>query len=355
MASPDPAAVWEAGAAPRDYLMGMRNSAPIALAFSATLLAGCNLQDVLDSGGQGSGYTEGQVVSGLRTALSVGIDSSANLAGKVDGYLANAAIKILLPDEAAQALASARSIGAYVSPFARQLQSIQTAASLAGLDNGSIAANLTRASALAGAAASLQTLGDSLVKYMNRAAEKAAPRSVPIFKSAITSLTISDGLSLLDSPDSTAATLFLRGQTFDPLTNAYAPLVDSTLALVPLAKYWGTFRSAYNSLLGDYQTLLAFQTSWNADAAAAGLTSFQIDALKSVNNKTIDTESLGAWTTKNALTGLFWLVGNQEKDIRRDPLGYVKNLALDVADLLKQVFGEIMQMGTNPGATNPGP
>ncbi|MBW8886769.1 MAG: DUF4197 domain-containing protein [Fibrobacteres bacterium] len=335
--------------------MGMRNPARIALAFSAALLAACNLQDVLDTGGQGNGYTEGQVVNGLRTALSVGIDSSANLAGKVDGYLANAAIKILLPEEAAQALASARSIGAYVSPFARQLQSVQSAASLIGLDNGSIATNLSRASALAGAAASLQTLGDSVVKYMNRAAEKAAPRSVPIFKSAITSLTISDGLSLLDSPDSTAATLFLRGHTFEPLTNAYAPLVDSTLALVPLTQYWGTFRTAYNTLLGDYQTLLAFQTTWNADAAEVGLTSYQINSLQPVSNKTIQTESLGAWTTKNALTGLFLLVGNQEKDIRRDPFGYVKNLAFEAADILKQVFGEIMQMGTNPGATNPGP
>lgn len=334
--------------------MGMRKYARFALAIAAPLLASCNLNDVLEGGGQGTGYTEGRVVDGLRTALAVGIDSSAQLAGKVDGYLANAAIKILLPDEAAQALASARSIGAYVSPFARQLQSVQTVAGLIGLD-GSIATNLARASSLAGAAASLQTLGDSLVKYMNRGAEKAAPRSVPIFNSAIASLTISDGLSLLDSPDSTAATLFLRGQTFEPLANAYAPLVDSTLALVPLTQYWGTFRTAYNSLLGDYQTLLAFQTTWNSNAAAAGLTSYQINALQPVSNQAIQTESLGAWTTKNALSGLFWLVGNQEKDIRRDPLGYVKNLAYETADLLKQVFGEIMQMGANPGTVNPGP
>lgn len=327
--------------------MGMRKSSRIVLVLSASLLASCDLNGVLLTGNGGS--TQDMVVNGLRTALSVGIDSSAAFAGQVDGYLAHASIKILLPDEAAQALASAQAIGGYAGPFARQLQGIQTAASLAGLDQGSLADNLARATAMAGEAASLRTLGDSLVKYMNRAAEKAAPRSVPIFKSAITGLTISDGLSLLDSPDSTAATAYLNGHTFGPLTTAYAPLVDSTLALVPLTEYWGDFRSAYNTLLEDYQTLLAFQTSWNKDAAATGFTSLEIDALKPVDNRPIRTESLGAWTTEKALTGLFWLVGEQEKDIRRDPFGYVKNLAADAADLLKQVFGEIMQMGSRPG------
>lgn len=329
--------------------MGMRKSVRFALPLAAVLLASCNVDDVLLDGGGGPGTTEDQIVNGLRTALSVGIDSSAAFAGQVDGYLAHAAIRILLPDEASQALASARTIGGYAAPFARQLQGIQTAASLAGLDQGAFADNLARASALAGTASSLETLGDSLVKYMNRAAEKAAPRSVPVFKSAITSLTISDGLSLLDSPDSTAATAYLRGQTFASLTTAYAPLVDSTLALVPLTKYWGDFRSAYNALLGDYRTLIAFQASWNRNAAAAGLTSLEVDALRPVDNKPIATESLGAWTTEKALTGLFWLVGEQEKDVRRDPIGYVKNLAFEVADLLKQVFGDIMQMGTKPG------
>jgi hypothetical protein len=108
-------------------------------------------------------------------------------------------------------------------------------------------------------------------------------------------------------------------------------------------------------LLGDYQALLAFQATWNGNAAAVGLSSYQINALQPVSNKAIQTESLGAWTTQNALTGLFWLVGTPEKDIRRDPFGYVKNLAFEAADILKQVFGEIMQMGTNPGTANPGP
>src|SRR4051794_15212297 len=120
--------------------MGMRKSARIVLALAASFLASCDLNDLNDVIIAGTGTsTQDQVVSGLRTALSIGIDSSAAFAGQVDGYLAHAAIKILLPDEAAQALASAQAIGGYVSPFARQLQGIQSAASLAGLDKGTIA------------------------------------------------------------------------------------------------------------------------------------------------------------------------------------------------------------------------
>jgi hypothetical protein len=82
----------------------MRN--PILLAFgSAAILASlssCTLNDILVDGG-GVDSTETQVVKGLRTALSLGIDSGADIAGKVNGYLANAAIKILLPEDAARA------------------------------------------------------------------------------------------------------------------------------------------------------------------------------------------------------------------------------------------------------------
>lgn len=320
----------------------------LALAAAGLLLSSCTLEDVLGTQGGGGGSSEDQVVRGLRAALSVGIDSSAAFAGQVNGYLAHEAIKILLPEEAAQAVAAAEKVGSYVNPFAHELQAMKTAVSLAGLDKGEYAANVTRAAEILTLVGSVDDLSDSLVKYMNRAAEKAAPRSVPIFKSAITSMTIEDGLSLLNSSDSMAATAYLNVKTFAPLTTAYAPLVDSTLALVPLTQYWTDFRTTYNTLLADYQALVEFQTAWNAKPIVSAAPALQVDALKPVDNKPIKTESLGAWTTEKALTGLFYLVGNEEKDIRRDPLGYVKNLAGDVADLLKKVFGDIMEMGSAP-------
>jgi hypothetical protein len=162
-------------------------------------------------------------------------------------------------------------------------------------------------------------------------------------------MTISDGLSLLDSRDSTAATAYLDGRTFRPLADSYAPLVDSTLALVPLSRYWSDFRTTYNTLLADYQALRTFQSDWNSNAAVQSFPSLRVDALAAVDYKAIETESLGQWTTEKALTGLFFLVGEQEKHIRRDPFGFVKGLAAEAADLLKKVFGEIMDMGAAEG------
>ncbi len=294
----------------------MRN--PLLPAFGSALLllslSSCTLNDILVDGG-GVDSTETQVVRGLRTALSLGIDSGADIAGKVNGYLANEAIKILLPEDAARALSAARQAGARIAPFSADLQSIKETARTFGLYEGSFATNLGRAVSALDQAASLEHLSDSLIKYMNRGAEKAAPRSVPIFKSAITSMTINDGLSLLNSADSTSATAYLNGRTFHPLADAYAPLMDSTLALVPLTRYWSDFRSTYNALLANYQSLRAFQADWNANATVLTFPSLRVDALAAVDYKPIETENLGLWTTEHALTGLFYLVGEQEKQL----------------------------------------
>lgn len=329
----------------------MRPSKSLSAAFfcGAIALSSCTVDDLLGGGGGGGGSLNEKVVQGLRAALKVGIDSSAQVASRVNGYLAHKVIKILLPAEAEEAIATAEAVASYVNPFAHELQAMQGVVNLTpGADKGSFATNLARSTDILNEVAMVEGLGDSLVKYMNRAAEYAAPRSAPIFKEAITSMSVGDGLALLNSADSTAATAYLNAKTFSPLTTAYTPIVDSTLALVPLTKYWTDFRSAYNTLLSDYQALVAFQASWNSNAVVKNVPGLQVDALKAVDNKPIKTESLGAWTTEKGLTGLFWLVGEEEKDIRRDPLGYVKNLAADVSDLLAEVFGDIMEMQKAP-------
>lgn len=312
----------------------------------ALALASCSLEDLMEtSGGTSDKTLNEKVVLGLKTALQVGIDSSAQAASKVNGYLAHKVIKILLPEEAAQALQAAEEVGALVKPFAADLDVMQGVVNLtSGVDKNSFAGNLKASNALATDIASLEGIGDSVIKYMNRAAEYAAPRSGPIFKSAITTMTIADGLTLLNNSDSTAATLYLNGKTFNPLVTAYTPIVDSTLALVPLTRYWGDFRTNYNAILSRYQSMVAFQQSWNANTIVAAVPDLQVEKLKPVTYKPIQTESLGAWTTDKALVGLFHLVGEEEKEIRRDPLAYVMNLANDISGLLKEVFGEIMKM-----------
>lgn len=283
---------------------------------------------------------------GLRTALEVGIDSSSGIASKVNGYLANKAIRILLPEEAEQALATAEKVAEYIKPFKEELSAMQSVVdlTLGATDRNAFTSNLTASGALLTQVTRLEGVSDSVIKYMNRAAEMAAPRSVPIFKGAIMEMTIDDGLSLLNSSDSTAATLYLNGKTFGGLSTAYTPLVDSTLALVPLTRYWADFRDGYNTVLANYQKLLTFQTNWNNNATVRTFEDLQVNALKAVPNQPINTVSLGQWTTEKALVGLFFLVGEEEKDIRRDPFGYAKGLAADASELLKEVFGEIMKM-----------
>ena len=320
-------------------------SATLAAALGAGLiLSSCDLDGLLLH--DGDLRLNEKVVMGLRTALEAGIDSSSVVASKVNGYFANKAIQILLPEEAEQALATAEKVGEYVKPFKAELSAMQSLVdiTLGSTDKNAFSSNLNASSALLTQVTQLEGVGDSVIKYMNRAAEMAAPRSVPIFKSVITEMTIDDGLSLLNSPDSTAATLYLNGKTFGGLTTAYTPLVDSTLALVPLTKYWGDFRNGYNLVLSNYQKLLTFQANWNGNSVVSSLPDLQVDALKPVANQPINRVSLGQWTTEHALGGLFHLVGEEEKDIRRDPFGYAKGLAADASEILKEVFGEIMEM-----------
>lgn len=120
--------------------------------------------------------TEAEVIAGLKNALSVGIDTASVQLHAAGGYLLNTAIKILLPEDVATALDYVESLSSKISP-------------------------LTSALAIAGVASFdfsvFNGMRDSMITSMNRAAEKAAPLSVSIFKNAITGMTIQDGFNVL--------------------------------------------------------------------------------------------------------------------------------------------------------------
>ena len=59
----------------------------------------------------GSGLSNDDIVSGLKEALRVGTDSSAKRLSKMDGFFGDAAIKILMPDEAKKVESSLRNMG----------------------------------------------------------------------------------------------------------------------------------------------------------------------------------------------------------------------------------------------------
>jgi len=139
---------------------------------------------------------------------------------------------------------------------------------------------------------------DEFLESMNRAAEKAAPVAKDIFIGAIREMTILDAYNILKGGD-TAATAYMRSKTYDKLYAAFKPTVTRMVMEV------GVTRS--------YQQLV--------DKAKK---------TKLVKENTLD---LDHHVTSMALDGLFHLLGEEEKKIRKDP-------AAQVTDLLKKVFGK---------------
>ncbi|MBN1578300.1 MAG: DUF4197 domain-containing protein [Chitinispirillaceae bacterium] len=260
----------------------------------------CDLDSIFGdtvSIGDDSELTEAEVISGLKEALSVGIDTASVHLNAVGGYLLNEAIKILLPEDVKTALS-------YVENFSSKISLITGALALAGIDIFDFSA--------------FNGMRDSLMVSMNRASEKAAPLSVSIFKDAITGMTIRDGFGILKG-DSVAATKYLKIKTFDPLTGVFEPFVDSTLALVGAQVLWQNLSTNYNSMALFYkeipQNLL------------------DIISLPSLPFDTLSTD-LALYTTQKALDGLFYTVGEQETLIRKDPLARI-------TEILRKVFGSL--------------
>jgi hypothetical protein len=138
---------------------------------------------------------------------------------------------------------------------------------------------------------------DEFVETLNRAAEEAAKRAAPIFLDAIKGMTIQDGFEILRGPDD-AATAYLKRKTTVPLTREFEPVVKRAIDKMQVTRYWNPIVTRYNQV--------PFVTRVNPD--------------------------LDAYVTERALSGLFKLIADEEKKIRKDP-------AARVTELLRKVFG----------------
>lgn len=149
-----------------------------------------------------TGLSNDEVIAGLKDALRVGTDSSSSRLSKVDGYFANLAVKILMPEEAKKVESTLRSLG-------------------------------------------MGKLVDRAILSMNRAAEDAAKGVGDIFWNSIKAMSIKDGLQILKGGDF-AATDYLKKTTTTELTNKFRPVIETSLAKVDATKYWKDVFSAYN-------------------------------------------------------------------------------------------------------------
>ncbi len=235
----------------------------LALNF-AVLFVACDPEDTDDPNDD---LSNSEIVSGLKEALRVGTDTSVVTLNAVDGYYADDAVKILLPPEASVIF-----------------------------DNLSL---------IPGGSA----LVENTIKSINRAAEDAAVEAKPIFVDAITNMSIADGVAILFGTD-TAATSFLKTNTYTGLESTFLPKIETSLKKPLLLGI--SAESSYQSLINTYNGL-----------PGAGLLFSKITE-----------NTLSEYTTRRALDGLFLKVSEEEKKIRLDPLHRVTSI-------LERVFAEL--------------
>ena len=154
--------------------------------------------------GQPGALSEAKVGAGLKEALEVATENSVSITGRPDGYFANQAIKILMPEKLRTLEGGLRTVG-----YGPQV--------------------------------------DEFVLSMNRAAERAAPFAKQIFLDAIAAMTFDDARKILNGGD-TAVTEFFKTRSTEKLTKAWRPVVDQAMNEVGVARQ-------YNELVGRFQAI----------------------------------------------------------------------------------------------------
>jgi hypothetical protein len=138
---------------------------------------------------------------------------------------------------------------------------------------------------------------DELSLSMNRAAERAAPKAKALFWDAVKAMAFEDARKILKGSDD-AATRYFEGKTRDQLHQLFTPIIHTAMDEVGVTR--------------TYQQVNA-----------------KIKTIPYADRLKLD---LDAYVTGKALDGLFYMVAEEERKIRKDP-------AAQVTQLLKDVFG----------------
>jgi hypothetical protein len=138
---------------------------------------------------------------------------------------------------------------------------------------------------------------DQLETAMNRAAEAAVPESRELLKQALKQMTLTDAKRILTGGDD-AATQYFKQVTYAPLKLKFAPIIAAATAKVKLAE-------SYDKI------------------AAKGV---ELGILKP------EDANIQAYVTEKTLDGLYLMMAEEERAIRKDPMG-------QASSLLKKVFG----------------
>lgn len=150
----------------------------------------------------------------------------------------------------------------------------------------------------------MRTLGmgrsaDELILTMNRAAEAAVPEAKKLLVDSVKKMTVQDAKGILTGGE-TAGTEYFRRTTQDQLRVRFLPIVKRSTEKVGLAQTYNQYAE---------------------QGARFGLVKKE-------------QANLDAYVTEKALDGLYFMIAEEEKKIRRDPVGSASNI-------IKKVFGAI--------------
>lgn len=263
----------------------MRNFLMLALLALTTTLVSCELfEDTIGP----LPLSEGEIIQGLKEALTIGLDNSVTSASDPGGYLQNEIIKIILPSEVTDLQNKIQTESIVGIPLSVVYDAY------INLENGG------------------NDLFDELTTAMNRGAENAADKALPIFGDAITNMSFDDARGILDG-DNTAATDYFYQETNTALFTAFNPDVKTALG--------GT------GAIEIYADVVGF-LNFEYDPTGLG---FSLISPSDVLNVSLP-ENIDEYATNRAIDGLFHLVGEEEKKIRDDPFDWG-------SDIIERVFG----------------
>jgi len=217
-------------------------------------------ETVKGAGGDGAStaaaLSGSEVAGGLKEALDVGVQRAIEYLGREGGFLDNPAVRIPMP---------------------KPLQPVESTLRRFGQDE----------------------LADNFVQTMNRAAERAVPETLDIFRDSVEAMTIDDARAILNGPDD-AATQYLRRTSGERIRQAIRPIVEQATDQAGVT-------AAYKRMAGQAGSMLSgFMAPGSLD--------------------------LDQHVTSGAVDGLFLKLAEEEQRIRENP-------AARSTELLKKVFG----------------
>jgi len=144
------------------------------------------------------------IASGLREALTTGIDKQVSKLTQKDGFFKNELVRIGLPEDLRKVDKALRKIG-------------------------------------------LSSLADEGLKALNRAAENAVNEATPVFISAVKDIKFDDAKTILLGNNS-AATEYLTTKTETALYQKFNPVIKQSFSKVGADKIWANLINKYNTI-----------------------------------------------------------------------------------------------------------